>query len=83
MGDGYYYLTAKETGSERLSNSSSVTQSIFEPMSDTRASQVELVVKNLPASAGDAGNTGSIPGWEYPLEEKIATHSSILAWRIS
>ena len=21
-------------------------------------------------------------GWEYPLEEEIATHSSILAWRI-
>ena len=22
------------------------------------------------------------PGWEYPLEEEMATHSSILAWRI-
>ena len=22
------------------------------------------------------------PGWENPLEEGIATHSSILAWRI-
>ena len=21
-------------------------------------------------------------GWEYPLEEGIATHSSILAWKI-
>ena len=21
-------------------------------------------------------------GWEYPLEEGVATHSSILAWRI-
>ena len=21
-------------------------------------------------------------GWEYPLEEDMATHSSILAWRI-
>ena len=21
-------------------------------------------------------------GWEYPLEENMATHSSILAWRI-
>ena len=21
-------------------------------------------------------------GWEYPLEEEMATHSSILAWRI-
>ena len=24
-----------------------------------------------------------IPGWEDPLEEGMATHSSILAWRIS
>ena len=23
-----------------------------------------------------------IPGWEDPLEEGMATHSSILAWRI-
>ena len=22
-------------------------------------------------------------GWEYPQEEKVATHSSILAWKIS
>ena len=35
--------------------------------------------KNPPANAGD---TGSIPGWEDPLEEGMATHSSILAWRI-
>ena len=35
------------------------------------------VVKNLPANAGD---TGSIPGWEDPLEEEMATHSNILAW---
>ena len=37
------------------------------------------VVKNLPASAGDAG---SIPGQEDPLEKEMATHSSTLAWRI-
>ena len=40
------------------------------------------VVKNLPASAGDARDTGSIPGQEDPLEEETAAHSSILAWRI-
>ena len=40
------------------------------------------VVKNLPAKAGDAGDTGSILGWEDPLEKEMATHSSILAWRI-
>ena len=37
------------------------------------------MVKNPPANAGDAG---SILGWEDPLEEGTATHSSILAWRI-
>ena len=26
---------------------------------------------------------GLIPGWEDPLEEDMATHSSILAWRIT
>ena len=37
------------------------------------------VVKNLPANAGD---TGSIPGWEDPLEKEMATHFSILTCRI-
>ena len=38
------------------------------------------VVKNcLPINAGDAG---SVPGWEDPLEKEMATHSSVLAWRI-
>ena len=31
---------------------------------DKRASQVALVVKNLPVNAGDRRNTGSIPGSE-------------------
>ena len=44
-----------------------------------RASQVAQVVKNLPANAGDMG---SVLGWEDPLAEGMATHSSILAWRI-
>ena len=40
------------------------------------------VVKNLPANAGDTGEVDSISGWEDSLEDKMATHSSILAWRI-
>jgi len=40
------------------------------------------VLKSLPANAGDTGDMGSIPGWEDPLEEEMATHFSILAWRI-
>ena len=47
------------------------------------ASQVVLVVKNLPANEGNARDMSSIPGLEYLLEEKMATHSSILACRIS
>ena len=43
---------------------------------------VALVVKNLPANAGDIRDVGSILGLEDPLEEGMATHSSILAWRI-
>ena len=35
--------------------------------------------KGLPCNAGDAG---SIPGWEDPLEEETATHFSILAWEV-
>ena len=41
-----------------------------------------LVVKNPPVSAGGIRDVGSIPGSEDPLEEEMATHSSILAWRI-
>ena len=37
------------------------------------------MVKNPLDTAGDAG---SIPGWEDPLEKEMATHSSILARRI-
>ena len=46
------------------------------------ASQVTLVVKNLPANAGDVRDAGSVPGSGTSLEEGMATHSSILAWRI-
>ena len=39
------------------------------------------VIKNLPANAGESRDMGSIPGQEDPLEEEMATHSSILAWK--
>ena len=42
---------------------------------------VAIVVKNLPANAGNT-DAGSIPGSGRSLEEEMATHSSILAWRI-
>ena len=39
---------------------------------------VELMVKHLPASAGDLIGTGSIPGSGRSLEECVAKLSSIL-----
>ena len=38
-----------------------------------------LVAKNPPANAGDIRE---VLGQEDPLEEGMATHSSIFAWRI-
>ena len=40
------------------------------------------MVKDPSANAGDARDVGSILGQEDPLEEEMATRSSILAWRI-
>ena len=49
---------------------------------ETWASQVALMIKNPPANAGDIRHTGSILSLEDPLEEGMATHPIILAWRI-
>ena len=40
------------------------------------------VIKNVPANAGDARDEGLIPGLGRSPGEEIATHSSILAWKI-
>ena len=40
------------------------------------------MVKNSLAIARDPGDVGLIPESEDPLEEEVATHSSILAWEI-
>ena len=40
---------------------------------------VTQTVKNLPAMQETPGRS---PGWEEPLEEGMATRSSIAAWRI-
>ena len=39
------------------------------PLTTPRASQVTLVVKNLPANAGDIRDMGVIPRWERYLGE--------------
>ena len=40
------------------------------------------MAKNLPANAGDAGYTGSIPGSGRSPGEGNGNHSNILVWRI-
>ena len=41
-----------------------------------------LVAQMVKASAYNEGDLGSIPGWGRSLEKEMATHSSILAWKI-
>ena len=45
----------------------------------TRASLVAQMVKHLPAMQETWVRS---LGWEDPLEKEMATHSSVLAWRI-
>ena len=51
------------------------------PSKASWASQLVLVVKNTPTNAVDIEIWVQSLGWEDPLEEDMATHSSILAWR--
>ena len=41
-----------------------------------------LAVKHLPAMQETQETQVRFLGWEDPLEEGMATHSSILVWRI-
>ena len=49
---------------------------------DTMGFPGSSMVRNPPADAGDTGDAGLIPGSGRSPEEEMATHSSILAWRI-
>ena len=53
----------------------------FHHLEPNRGFPSDSVVKNPPTNTGDTRDTGLIPGWKDPLEEKIATHSSMLAWK--
>ena len=44
--------------------------------------QMAIMVKNPPANPEDIKEQVRSLGWKGPLEEGLATHSSILAWRI-
>ena len=50
--------------------------------SSLEPSQVALVVKNPPVNAGDIRDEARSLGQKDPLEEDMATCSSIFAWRI-
>ena len=41
-----------------------------------------LVVKNLPTNEGSQEMWVSSLDWDDPLEQKMATRTSILAWKI-
>ena len=47
------------------------------------ASRVALAVRSLPASAGGIRDAVLIPGLGRSPGGEMATHSSILAWRIA
>ena len=59
---------------------SSPGKGIGYPLQYSWASLVAQTVKNPPAMWETWVRS---LGWEYPLEEGMAIHSSILAWRIS
>ena len=69
---------AEDTGCS-LGSGRSLGEGIGYPFQYSWASLVAQMVKNLPA----VWETWVPPlGWEDPLEEEMATHSSILAWEI-
>ena len=54
-----------------------------EPWNMRRVSKVNaMVAQMVKASAYKVEDPGSIPGREDPLEKEMATHSSILVWKI-
>ena len=69
----------KDEGSRHVSVCVSSQNRIKKARSRNWASQVALVVKNLPPSAGDIRNAGSIPALGRSPGEGMKTHSSILA----
>ena len=81
----FWAITTKVGGSRKQqlqvrqawSQSSPLSLNIY--AARTSASQVALVVKNPPANAGDRVQSLD---WEDPLEEEMATHSSVPAWKI-
>ena len=68
-----------ETPVQSLGQEESPREEIGYPIQYSLASLVAQMVRNLPAMRKTWVRS---LGWEDPLEEGMATHSSILAWRI-
>ena len=71
-----------ELGATQFISFSGKNTHMCKSVSSLGASQVVLVVKNPPLSAGNIRDVGSVPGSGRPLEEDMATQPSIIAWRI-
>ena len=57
-------------------------QSLNMAASETNRASLVAQSKEFTCNAGNLGDAGLIPGWKDPLEEEIATHSSILAGNV-
>ena len=55
---------------------------LYLPLRATRGFPGGSVDKEHACNAGDTGDSVQYLGWKDPLEEDMATCSSILAWRI-
>jgi len=55
---------------------------IYSLVKNIQAFPGSLAVRNLPANSGDSGDTVRSLGQEDSLKKEMATHSSILAWKI-
>ena len=64
---------------ETTGSRSSPGEGVGYPLQYSWASLVAQMVKNPPTMQDTWVQS---PGWEDPLEEGMATHSNILAWRI-
>ena len=83
--DAAYEVAQSQTRLKRLSSSSSSSRIYKESYYKQLAHDSYIgflsgtVVKNLPAMQE---TTVRFLGWEDPVEKEMATHTSILAWRI-
>ena len=74
--------SAVATGPEKVSFHSNPKEGQCQRMFKLPHNGIHLVAQTVKVSAYNAGNPGSIPGWGRSLEKAMATHSSILAWKI-